>query len=604
MIKAIAKLFSIDELFQTIKRFPLSVACTVGLALIFLSEIHDAHIFDDGSMGRLCALFSSGFLWFGAVRLIAESQSLSMKKESVIGLSFFLLGVLCLFVFDTAQWYLHLWFIYPALILFVMISPFLKSGDDWSVWVFNRSLYLSVFLAIIVGVIFGGGISAALFAIKTLFGVDISYKVWGDVWVFASCILGPIYGLTNVPKHFEHDEDIRHIPPGFPFIANWISVPIIFGYFAILYAYFIKIILVGELPNGYLVYLITGFVGAGLATYMLAYPLRESGRLQVRLFYRYLFPALIIPVGFHFIAIWERVSAYGITEQRYVIILSALWFALLAISGAISKGRIPLKVLPFSLCILLAFASIGPWGGVKVAEYSQVNRLERLLSEYDLLTDGEITKASDGLTIPVEDRRNISSIINYLCNSYRYEPLEKWFDIEEDEKEWRERDGVTNKVKLCLNRNNFKDELGFAYNNSSYYDRGDTERFSTYFTDKDPRDIRGFDLYLKNQYANFSDDKKRNRCLKPIDEDVLCFSMSQENILSVYHGESVLVTQDITKVIIPYIDGGRNEDRVLIELDNPKITARLFVNNMNGAIQATDPKLEYINFDMAYSLKD
>jgi len=287
---------------------------------------------------------------------MSERQGWSVVKHAmavVVGAC-----ILAAFIWLPSLWGMHMVFVFPALLLTLMISAYISQGGDLSFWHFNKQVLLGAAVSYLALLMFAGGLTVALWALEHLFDLDFDERTYMDIWAFAGFVLGPIYALSWVPKIFNFNEEDCNAPTGLRFIANWISVPMVFVYLLILYAYFIKIIMTGEVPNGQLAYMITGFAGAGIITYMVAWPMRDNGSAQLKLFYKIYFPALLIPVGFHFYAIWERISAYGITEQRYLVLLSAIWFAILAVGNTFT--RVPLRAFPLTLLVLFAFGSFGP----------------------------------------------------------------------------------------------------------------------------------------------------------------------------------------------------------------------------------------------------
>lgn len=423
-MKLLQKLIPLDDLKATAMRFPLSVLCALSLFFIAVLTIHDVIDVDEDIIARIIVVLGALYLWFGISRLIGESGVLrggGTLALSAVGA----LGIAAL-TFTGDIWWMHFWYLGPSLFLILMFAPYLKGGDDLSVWFFNRKMWFGVLVSYVALLLLAGGLCAALWAIDTLFGVDISHRLYSDIWALAALVVGPVYALSWVPKTFSFTKEDCKDPPGLKFIVNWISAPMALIYLLILYAYFIKIVVTGEVPNGYLAYMISGFAGAGVVTYLAAHPLREDGSPQLKLFYRIFFPALLVPVLFHFYAIWERVSAYGVTEQRYMLLLSAIWFAFLGIGNIF--WRMPIKTIPMVLAALMVFASFGPWGAVSVSAQSQFSRLQGLLVDTGLLVNGRIVKNMNAdETISFDDRKDISSVLQYLCRTKRSEMIEGWF---------------------------------------------------------------------------------------------------------------------------------------------------------------------------------
>ncbi len=590
--RLIDRLLPFEELYATVRRFPLSVLCAVSLFIISLLLVHDVIDGDGELILRVISVLGCCYFWFGISTLIGESCDWSKAKSFL--LSFLGAGAITALLFISSIWGMHLIFLVPALLLFLMFAPYMTRGDDLSVWFYNRCLWFGVIVSYVALFMFAGGLSVALAAIHTLFDVKIEEEVYADIWLFASLVLGPLYALSWVPKRFEFTQEDCNDPPGLKFIVNWISAPMVFVYLLILYAYFIKIVASGDVPNGHLAYMITGFAGAGIVTYLAAWPLREEGSLQLRLFYKIFFPALLIPVGFHFYAIWERVSAYGITEQRYLIMLSAIWFAIITISNLFQK--IPIKAIPMTLGILMVFASFGPWGGVSVSGQSQFSRLESLMARNSLLVDGKIVKSEDGKAIPFEDRQSISSILDYLCRSERDIMLEPWFNTEGKD-DWS-----------CYGGYKMTERLGFTHV-GKWSRAPDKERFYLSARAQDVVDVADYDVILRRFNAYFDasyKDSYRERGWELADGRSMRIALHRDarEVVHVSLDERELAVIDLSDFIAEKVREHDSKNAMYYEGENAHIAYRISITNINGQIKDDKRELNSINFDFLFRLKE
>ncbi len=590
MKKLILKLLPFDDLLDTIKRFPLSIICTIALFIIGIAITHD--IIDDKPewIGQLSVILGCCYFWFGISKLISESHDFGADKYAVI--SFVgAAAITALFVLSSF-WEINLFFVLPALLLCIMVAPYFRKSNDLSVWFFNQNIWLGVVISYAALLLFAGGLSIALMAIHTLFDIHINHKIYSDIWLFSALILGPVYALSWVPKKFEYSDDDCNAPHGLKFIVNWVSSPMIFIYLLILYAYFGKIVITGEVPNGHLAYMISVFIGAGIVTYLVAHPLRNEGSAQLRLFYKIFFPALIMPIGFHFYAIWERVSAYGFTEQRYMLMLSAVWFAIITIGGIYKK--MPIKFIPMSLAILLALASFGPWGGVSVSGNSQFARLEKLLVKNNLLENGKVIKAKTDLSF--DDRSNISSILDYLCKSYRDGMVEQWFNTK-NTKNWD-----------CYGGSNLTKHLGFDYINKYEARKHNDSNFYLNLKTSEYRDISLYDIMIDSIYLNpvHGDDEnikewKRDWLLENQASINMKFS---KGILKVKIDEYKIIEININD----YADKKRhmmqNKEDLIISAENQDVSYRLYIKSLSGKIIDNAADVSYLSFDFLYRIKD
>ena len=595
MMAFINRFFSVEVLKETVQRFPLSVLCMLGTFVVALAEIHEIVDLDDDTMGRLVLISSSLYLWFGISRLISEGKQVSGAIGKALPYVV-AAGIIALFALSPLYW-VHYFLVLPALLLGVTIAPYLSGDDDGSFWQFNRNLWLGVAISFLAAWLFCGGLMMALGAIDHLFSVNVPDELYADIGVFALTILGPIYALSRVPAKFDYSEDKIEAPVGLRFIANWVSVPIVFIYLLILYAYFIKILVTGEVPNGYLAYMITGFVGSGVLTYLIAWPLRgrEGGLPQLQLFYKIFFPALFVPVGFHFFAIWERIGAYGITEQRYVLMISAFWFLIIAIARSLPS--IPLKVIPASLCVLLALASFGPWGAVSVSGQSQFGRLENLLNKHELLEDGQVVKFVEGHEISFEDRLSISSILDYMCSTDREAMIEPWFN------------GRGNANWHC-NANDMTKQLGFEYvRYSSSRSYGENASFYISVDKNDAIDAREYDYIIRNRaaYAYHSEDENENRWWNQ-ELDIAGVHKCKMRFDGTELSASIDDYEPIIVNVADVILGKTGQNVVISDLnivgENRDLSYKVGFHYVNGEMEKGVPHPESISFELLFKVKD
>ncbi len=430
------KLFTLTELKFTILRFPAAVLCSLALFCLLVLTTHDfidSEDFDSFS-ARLIVLCAYSFFWFVLSRVAAEVRG-APESSNVFeyGLGTAGFAVLAIVVFSeysfSLAWMLAL--MLPALLLALSICPyvrhFFQDNDNISFWFYNRQIWFGVVIAIFAGTIWGAGLSAALLSIDYLFEVHIKEEFYADIWSFSLALFAPLYALTWVPRHYHYTEEDCQAPPQLAFVLNWVMAPLVLVYLAILYAYFARIVFAQELPRGQLSYMVTAFASLGIITYLAGWPLREQGGILLRAVHRWFFPALLIPTGVQVLAIYQRIDQYGVTEQRYVIALSAVWFGILAIAYSIRKP--PIKLIPALLALLLTIAAIGPVSAPRVAEDSQLNRLEMLLLQNNLIPNGQITSTSQ--TVSFADRKSISSILGFLKQRGHWSELGTWLSAEQ-----------------------------------------------------------------------------------------------------------------------------------------------------------------------------
>ena len=421
-----------DAMADSLQRFPLPMAAAGLAALQAIVMTHKDHIWEGWDQGwQRFAFLVLAFFTLLAVKLFVESRGLSVLVH--VGLAVVCLALLGLRVFLLPTEVADLVnpplvFLLAGLVLLVTVAPFSRRGvSNEAFWDFNRASWLAAALGLAAALILAVGATSALYAIETLFNVNIDSDFSQDIWTLCFCVLWPWLTLANVPRHFDAAQS--QIPWGLKVLAGYILVPLVLVYLVILYAYMAKIVVLWSLPQGQVATMTSAYATLGVATYLMIYPLREQLALA-RLYHRWFFPALLPALGLLAIALWQRVSDYGVTEERYAVGLLGLWLfvGVLLFSW---RRTTRLILLPLVLSLFLGAASFGPWGAVEISTRSQLAELEQLLKANGLLADGRVRKAETGVSL--ETTKRISSIITYFTRAKRQAALAPLFadsDIE------------------------------------------------------------------------------------------------------------------------------------------------------------------------------
>jgi len=182
------------------------------------------------------------------------------------------------------------------------------------------------------------------------------------------------------------------------------------AYTAILYIYFIKIIVSWEWPIGLVSHLVLWYALIVTAVLFLITPLRDENKWS-NIFSKWM-PISILPILIMmFISMGIRINAYGITENRYYVVVMGLWiFGIMVYYALIKK---PLNILlPTTLAIIALLSVLGPLSSYSISTLSQNNRLEAILLKNNMLADGKIQAAP--ADISKEDKIEISGILAYF----------------------------------------------------------------------------------------------------------------------------------------------------------------------------------------------
>jgi hypothetical protein len=421
----------IRESLRTLSRFPFVLAdAAVGTVTALMIVDYEG---PPTSSVLFKILFASilGFPLLLASVLVAEKRN--WRKSLALGVQVFAVCLLIAYAVSVPSNVLcapllhlqRLLMFALALCLLVATAPFAGSDQLNGFWHYNKSLLQRIFLAALFSVTLFAGLAIALAAVDQLFGVDVPEKRFGELALFILGIFATWFFLAGVPKDLDELETMTDYPRVLKVFGQYILSPLLLVYLVILYAYIVKITIEWSWPKGVVSGLVFGFASIGIAAYLLFYPIRDKNenswiKVAARWFWIVMIPLIVVLQ----LAVWRRVSEYGITENRYFAMGLGVWLAAMAVYFLVSKTK-NIKVIPASICVLALLTSFGPWGVFRISERSQVDRLEGLLAKNQLLIDGKVQKAQ-GQIFPA-DAGQISSIIGYLHDTHGYEQIQPWF---------------------------------------------------------------------------------------------------------------------------------------------------------------------------------
>jgi hypothetical protein len=413
-------------------RFPLAVILAGALTLFKLSPANSSE-----AALKLVGTLVASFLWVVAVDLFAESHSSSHDSPRPKRLLAWLAGIGTIALLFRFQW--EAWFqpplLFAALVLAIGLSGQLGKGErNAAFWLFNHRLWLAAALALLGAALFGAGLSIILETLNFLFNFGLPFKWHEHIWTIALGFMAPVSWLALAPRNFSEGVGAKEAAEftlrAVAGLAKFVLVPLLFVYTAILFAYAVKIGLARTLPRGTLGSMVVGYLLAGAVTLLLAFPSRESGGVLVRLFWRYWVWLAAMPVLLLFLAVFTRIKAYGLTEQRYLIVLIGVWALILAGLRIWRAGSLDLRLVPGVLAVLLFAACFGPWGAIGLSIFSQKAELAGILSAKGLLADGKIvarTGGGEGDNPLGSDAARARGIEWYLNTHHALHQIAPWF---------------------------------------------------------------------------------------------------------------------------------------------------------------------------------
>jgi hypothetical protein len=311
-----------------------------------------------------------------------------------------------------------------ALHLMVAFLPFGRSDRPVAFWQYNRALFIRFIVAATSSATLFAGLALALAALDKLFGVNVPGEGYGRLWFAVAFVFNTWFFLGGLPKNLAALEERQDYPTELRVFAQYTLVPLVSLYLAILTLYFAKVLITRDWPSGWIGWLVTGVSSGGILALLLVHPLAERpDQKWIAAFARDFWIGLVPAIVMLWLALYQRVRQYGITEPRYFLLVLSLWLAAIAAWYIVTRSR-KIRAIPISLCVLALMTFAGPWSAYGVSQRSQLGRLERLLVKDGILRDGHVKH--DHAEVSPVDLKEISAIVRYEVEMHGGEKFAPW----------------------------------------------------------------------------------------------------------------------------------------------------------------------------------
>jgi hypothetical protein len=309
--------------------------------------------------------------------------------------------------------------------LLAAFAAFTAPGRLNGFWQYNRTLFLRFCLSVLYSVVLYAGLAIALLAVDKLLGVEFDEELYFHVWIVIAMVFNTWMFVSGVPADILALDGATDFPKGLKVFAQFILVPLVFIYLVILSIYLGKVIVTRVWPSGWIGYLVSSVGVVGMLAHLLVHPIREgAGNKWVITYSRWYYVAMLPAIVMLLLAIGKRINQYGVTENRYLLAVLAIWLALISLYFILSRAR-NIKLIPITLCVVAFGTSFGPWGAFAVSYRSQMSRLTGLLEKNHILAGGIVQPAPGEVSF--EDQKEISAALDYVVTTHGTDRVAPWF---------------------------------------------------------------------------------------------------------------------------------------------------------------------------------
>lgn len=462
-----------------------------------------------------------------------------------------------------------------ALMLLLFYTPFYSyDRDNHRVFRWVLNIIESSIIALVFSVILYLSLMGAITSIDKLFELDLGYKHYSYLASIVFGLFTTHYFLSLLDKKpavsvvIEYNK-INH------FFSKYMLTSIVAIYSSILISYIVKIIYLGQLPSGVVVWLSLVFTFFAFVSYLFWTPFKN--RYKKLLIY-----VAIIQLPLLFIAISMRLIQYGWSINRYMIVLVAMMLLVALIYIAISRRyRYEYIFAFFTIVLLLSQYGYGI-NSYNISGASQLERLQMLLSSEQNLSESSDQKI----------KCDISSAIDEL---YSYGDIERLnIALPNVYDKYSSSDNYISGFAPFATK-----ELGFEYLNSwvcSKNIKSEHTSHDVYYISRNNQNgvivVDGYEYLYKSIRLDRGDIDESFRIDKIDNRFMLTVGIANRDIMSRFD------IDDFIKSLVPYNAGtniiNHDGDKMTLILSDDKIELELLVNSLNY-----DSKKDVIQLTMA-----
>ena len=587
----------LDRGLEAFKRFPLTLiwAITGTIYVMYLIGSDRVNNTFDENLDIVLTLIL-GVSWFIGTQFFIEQQAKHktwqlLKILILIGLGgFYFYLSNTPFLEDNPIYLAHFFIFLIAGHLFVLFAPFLKEWNTHAYWNYLKCVGIALTRSLLYSFVLYLGLVLALLAIDALFEITIRGERYGQLFVFSLGIVNTWIYLSDFPAQVRKNSIVQ-FERALEVLVKFILIPLIMLYLVILYAYFGKILLEWELPKGWVSYLVTVLALLGFMVHIIINPIIKTSKAwTIKRFYPWFYYLLLPLLVLLFVAIYRRVSDYGITENRYYVLLAAFWILGISLYMLCIK-KAKLIVLPISLFLILMITAIGPWGAFSISKKAQAKEFKEVYNQV-LLQD---TLAN------YDQYQRLESILKYLDKRESLDKLSKVTQIDfnaailDSTNNWKNYRWLNTRLvldSLHIKMDSTTQSIKRNYNQYHMYDYG---------TDKTVFPIKDYDYFISLRFNRHTNN------LVTIDSCTLSYTNKHLGIMIKNQEEDSMAVIPLKGKLLALTKYGNNLDNLPLEektitVENNVLKVKLVPTNLSYSLIEKD-SIQLNNIDGYLFLK-
>ena len=402
------------------ERFPITIilAFVHFIITVYIAEVRSFQ--SDEFIEIDLLLFGSIFIT-GMCEIIREKYFYEKNRWLVRGIYSVITFVLSIIFYveylRTNDYYnIYYFALIPISIILFVLIPILNRENKEK---YLQSEFSDFVITYIFALVLFIGIGIVLTTVNYLFFKSRSFFIF-RLTMYSSWFIAEVLGASlflSLLKKTDDDLENYEFPSIFNLLIKFVIIPLIAIYTGVLYIYMAKTVISMQLPKGLISHLVLWYTAFSVIIMILITPFTQKDKF-LRNFKKY-FPYFSIPLIFaSLFALFQRIYQYGITEKRYYVLILIFWL-LFCMILFIRKMNITGIFISLIACVVIAVYT--PFSAKSVSNFSQKERLKRMLVKYGALKDGKISK----ITQKLADREGnqIHTTIAYISNNSTIQKL-------------------------------------------------------------------------------------------------------------------------------------------------------------------------------------